>query len=185
MDRISKSKLFRGLVLVLAVSISGFALAACGGGHHEKEGLVEGEPVKLGPLTYKVLFTRPLNIQDVEDSQYLVGKPEPKPDQMYIGVFLNIYNHGDEAATIPDSFEIETTAGRKYTNLPSKSIYALETGTTLEPKDNLPQIDSTAQVGPIGGAMLLYLIDRDSAENRPVRQIIEGEDGPASFDLDL
>ena len=33
--------------------------------------------------------------------------------------------------------------------------------------------------------MLLYLIDRESAEQRPVQLTIEGEDGPATFDLDL
>jgi hypothetical protein len=185
MERISKSNLFRGLVLALLVAISGLALAACGGGHEEKEGLAEGEIVELGPLQYQVLFTRPLNINDIEDSEYLVDKEPPPPDKMYIGVFVNIHNDGDEAVQIPDEFELETTSGRRYTNLESESVYALEPGATIEPDNNLPQIDSTAQVGPIGAAMLLYLIDRQSAEERPVQLIIPGEDGPASFDLDL
>ncbi len=185
MEMIPKSKWFRGLVLALVVAISGVALAACGGGHEEKEGLAEGEIVKLGPLQYNVLFTRPLNINDVEDAEYLVGKRPPGPDQMYIGVFLDIHNDSDEAARIPESFEIETTAGRKYTNIPSQSNYALETGSTIGAGDNLPVVDSTAQVGSVGAAMLLYLIDRESAEQRPVQLIIEGEDGPATFDLDL
>ncbi len=185
MERISKSNLFRGLVLALVVAISGLALAACGGGHEEKEGLAEGEIVELGPLQYQVLFTRPLNINDIEDSEYLVDKDPPPPDKMYIGVFVNIHNDGDEAVQIPEKFEIETTSGRRYANLPSESIYALEPGATIEPKTNIPPIDSTAQVGPIGASLLLYLIDRQSAEERPVQLFIEGEDGPASFDLDL
>jgi hypothetical protein len=185
MERISKSNLFRGLVLALVVAISGLALAACGGGHEEKEGLAEGEIVELGPLQYNVLFTRPLNINDIEDSQYLVGQPEPGPNQMYIGVFVHVHNDSDDAHTIPDSFKITTTAGREYENIPSKSIYALQPGATVEPHDNLPQVDSTAQVGPIQASMLLYLIDRESAEQRPVQLTIEGEDGPATFDLDL
>nr|HNH86891.1 hypothetical protein [Solirubrobacterales bacterium] len=73
MERLSKSNLFRGLVLALVVAISGLALAACGASHEEKEGLAEGEIVELGPLQYNVLFTRPLNRNDIEDSQYLVG----------------------------------------------------------------------------------------------------------------
>ncbi len=185
MERISKSNLFRGLVLALIVAISGLTLAACGGGHEEKEGLVEGEPVELGPLTYNVLFTRPLNINDVEDAEYLVGKQQAPSEKMWIGVFVKVHNDSDEAHQIPDSFKIRTTSGREYANVPSESIYALEPGATIEAKDNMPKIDSTAQVGPIEASMLLYLIDRQSAEERPVRLIIEGEDGPASFDLDL
>ena len=186
MERISKSKLFRGLVLALVLAVSGFAISACGSSHEELEGLAEGEPVKLGSLQYNVLFTRPLNINDVEDAEYLVGKPAPRPDQMYIGVFMNVHNDGAEATQIPEQFQIETTTGRRYENIPSKSIYALEPGATLEPEDNLPEVDSTAQVGPIGAAMLLYLIDRQSAEERPVKLILEGEDGEhATYDLDL
>lgn len=185
MERISKSKWFRGLVLALVVAISGVALAACGGGHEEKEGLAEGEIVELGPLDYQVLFTRPLNVNDVEDSQYLVGQKQAPPNKMYIGVFVNIHNRSDEEATVPDSFEIETTSGRRYENLPSESVYALQPGATVDAHSYMPEVDSTAQVGPIGASMLLYLIDRESAEQRPVQLIIEGEDGPASFDLDL
>ncbi|MCB0860123.1 MAG: hypothetical protein KDB54_05655 [Solirubrobacterales bacterium] len=185
MERISKSNLFRGLVLALVVAISGLGLAACGGGHEEKTGLAEGEIVELGPLQYNVLFTRPLNINDIEDSEYLVGKPAPGPNEMYIGVFVHVHNDSDDPETIPESFQIETTAGRKYENIPSESIYALQPGATVEANDNIPQTDSTAQVGPIGASMVLFKINRESAEQRPVQLTIDGEDGPATFDLDL
>ncbi|MCB0869730.1 MAG: hypothetical protein KDB52_02765 [Solirubrobacterales bacterium] len=186
MERISKSKLFRGLVLAFVVAISGFALAACGANHEEKEGIVEGEPVHLGSLEYNVLFTRPLNINDVEDAEYLVGKQEAPANKVWIGVFVKIHNTSeDDAHQIPESFQVETTSGRKYTNIPSESIYALQPGSTLEPEGNIPVIDSTAQVGPIQASMLLFLMDRESTEQRPVKLIIEGEDGPATVDLDL
>ena len=68
---------------------------------------------------------------------------------------------------------------------PSKSVTPLQPGATVEPHDNILQVDSTAQVGPIGASMLLFLIDRESAEQRPVELTIDGEDGPATFDLDL
>lgn len=186
MERISKRKWFRGLALALVVAISGFALAACGASHHEKEGIVEGEAVALGDLQYNVLFTRPLNINDVEDAEYLVDKQEAPADKIWVGVFVKVHNLSDEKShQIPESFEIETTSGKRYKNVPSESIYALEPGATLEPEGNLPEIDSTAQVGPIQASMLLYLMDRDSTEERPVKLIIEGEDGPATVDLDL
>lgn len=186
MERISKSKVFRGLVLALVIAASGFAISACGASHEEKHGIVEGEPVALGSLEYNVLFTRPLNINDVEDAEYLVGKEEAPGDKMYIGVFVKIHNTSeDEAFEIPSKFQIETTSGRKYTNIPSESIYALVPGETIEPEGNIPVVDSSAQVGPIQASMLLYLMDRESAEERPVKLIIEGEDGPATVDLDL
>jgi len=185
MERISKSKVFRGLVLALVLAVSGFAVSACGSSEEEKTGLAEGEPVKLGSLEYNVLFTRPLNINDIEDSEYLVGKPAPGPDQMYIGVFVHVHNSSDDPQQIPDTFKIKTTTGIEYENIPSKSVYALDPGATVQPHDNIPQTDATAQVGPIGASMLLYLINRQSAEERPVQLYIEGEDGPATFNLDL
>lgn len=186
MERISKRKWFRGLVLALLVAISGFTLAACGASHEEKEGIVEGEPVALGDLEYNVLFTRPLNINDIEDAEYLVGQKEAPADKIWIGVFVKIHNLSeDESHRIPDSFEIETTSGKKYENVDSDSIYALQPGVNLGPEDNLPAIDSTPQIGPIEASMLLFLMDRQSTEERPVKLIIEGEDGPATVDLDL
>lgn len=186
MERILKRKWFRGLVLALVVAISGLTLAACGANHEEKEGIVEGEVVALGDLEYNVLFTRPLNINDVEDAEYLVGKQEPAANKIWIGVFVKIHNASEDAShQIPESFEVETTSGKRYSNIESESIYALQPGVTLEPQGNLPEIDSTPQVGPIQASMLLFLMDRDSTEERPVKLIIEGEDGPATVDLDL
>lgn len=181
-----KNNWFRGLALVLAIVFSGFALAACGVDHEEKTGIVEGEPVALGPLEYNVLFTRPLNIDDVEDSEYLEGQPEPEPGFTYIGVFVKIKNlDEDNAHTLPESFKIETTKGTEFENIPSDSIYALQPGTEVPPNGDIPVIDSTPQVGPIQASMLLYLMDDASTELRPVELHIEGEDGPATVELDL
>lgn len=176
----------RGLALALIVALSGFALAACGSEHEEKTGIVEGEPVALGSLEYNVLFTRPLNRDDVEDKDYLVGHPAPKPGFTYIGVFVKVQNlDEDNAHAIPGSFEIVDTKGQRFENLPSKSLYALQPGTKIEPEGVLPEIDSTPQVGPIQASMLLYLVNDESMELRPVELHIEGEDGPATVELDL
>lgn len=186
MDKISKSNWFRGLTAAVIVVLSGFALAACGSEHHEKTGIVEGEPVALGPLEYNVLFTRPLNADDVEDAEYLVGQKPAPVGHSYIGVFVKIANLDDDAShRLPDSFEIETTMGQTFENLPSDSTYALQPGTTVPGGGNVPEIDSTPQVGPIQASMLLYLVDDEATEHRPVELIIEGEDGPATVELDL
>jgi len=181
-----KKNWLRVLVLALAVVFSGVALAACGADHEEKEGIVEGEPVHLGPLEYNVLFTRPLNKADVEDSQYLVGQPEPEPGFTYIGVFVKIQNTDeDNEHTLPESFKIVDTTGTEFENIPSESIYALQPGTVVPPEGDVPVIDSTPQVGPIQASMLLYLMDDAATELRPVELHIEGEDGPATVELDL
>lgn len=187
MDMNFKSNRFRGLAAaLLLVLFSGFALTACGSQEHEKTGIVEGEPVALGSLEYNVLFTRPLNPNDVEDSEYLVGKEPAPPNHSYIGVFLQVRNLDEDAErTIPSSFTIRTTAGTEYTNLPTRSIYALEPGATIDGDGQLPVVDSTPQVGPIEASMLLFRIEDHSMEQRPVELIIEGEDGPATVELDL
>lgn len=187
MDTNFKSKSFTGLVsALLLVLVSGLALAACGAQEHEKTGIVEGEAVALGQLEYNVLFTRPLNPNDVEDSEYLIGhKPAPR-DTSYIGVFMQVKNLDENAGqTIPETFTLRTTSGKEYTNLAAPSAYALEPGATIPPDGQLPVVDSTPQVGPIQASMLLFRITDKSMENRPVELIIEGEDGPATVELDL
>lgn len=186
MEMISKRNRFMGLVLALLVLVSGTALSACGSTEHEKTGIVEGEPVALGQLQYNVLFTRPLNPNDVEDSEYLVGHKPAPPDTTYLGVFLQVENlDKNQGHAIPDSFSIRTTTGKEYSNLDTESIYALQPGATVDPHGGLPVVDSTPQVGPIQASMLLFRVADESMENRPVELIIEGEDGPATVELDL
>ncbi|MGK2932273.1 MAG: hypothetical protein ACSLFD_05835 [Solirubrobacterales bacterium] len=181
-----KNNWLRGLALLAIVLFSGFAVAACGVDHDEKEGIVEGEPVHLGHLEYNVLFTRPLNRDDVEDKEYLVGQPPADPDQTYIGVFVKIKNTSeDDSATLPEHFELVDTEGQRFENIPSESIYALEPGIEVGPEDDVPAIDSTAQVGPIQASLLLFLLPDEALELRPVELHIEGEDGPATVELDL
>ena len=52
-------------------------------------------------------------------------------------------------------------------------------------EDDVPAIDSAAQVGPIQGSMLLFKMNDEAMENRPVQLVINGEDGPATVDIDL
>jgi hypothetical protein len=41
----------------------------------------------------------------------------------------------------------------------------------------VPTIDSAAASGPIKGSMLLYLVDEQATENRPLELEIPGPDG--------
>lgn len=160
---------------------AGLGLVACGGSGGEEHGgveiVVEGEPFEVGPLRYNVLFTRPLNRYDVEDREYLVGQPDAGPDEIYLGVFVKIANTDEEKPhRIPEDFELVDTSGQRFENIETRSIYRLKTGRLLGPGDDEPAIDSTPQVGPIQAAMLLYKVDDETLELRPVELEIPGEE---------
>ena len=117
-----KDNWLKAALMAAVVLVSAFALTACGNSEEEKTGIVEGEPVHLGPLEYNVLFTRPLNKSDVEDSQYLADQPFPKPGTTYIGVFVKIENTDeDEAHRLPEGFKIITTTGKSFETSPAKA----------------------------------------------------------------
>jgi hypothetical protein len=188
METILNSKWIRAVMLALAVAASGVALSACMAEDHSEDGVevvIEGEPVRLGPLGFNVLFTRPLNRFDVEDRYYLSDQPPPPPGSTYIGVFIRITNQGDVAHEVPKSFEIVDTRGQTFENIPSKSIFAVPTGSEIEPDDQIPKIDSPPQVGTIQASLLLFEVEDSVLENRPVRLELQYEGEKAEVDLDL
>jgi hypothetical protein len=173
--------LLLGVAMVCAVAP---ALSACGGEEEELD-VVEGEPVELDGVEYTVVISRFLNPDDTEDAEYLVGEPEPGPEQLYLGVFIQVSNEGDEPAEIGDDLTVVDTRGMEYEPVASESPYALE-ATTLEPGDELPRPDSTAAAGPIQGAMVLFLLDERSTENRPLELEIPGPSGQTGLvELDI
>ncbi len=189
METILNSKWIRTLMLALVVAASGVALSACMPEEHGEDGVevvIEGEPVKLGPLEFNVLFTRPLNRFDVEDRYYLSDQPPPAVGSTYIGVFIRIKNKdSDVAHEIPGSFEIIDTRDDTFESIPSKSIFAVPVGEEIEPGQQIPEIDSPPQVGPIQASLLLFEVPDEVLENRPVRLELEYEGEKAEVDLDL
>lgn len=181
MNPVTAKRGFGRIALVTVAAAAAFGLGACGSSEGEKHGgeeiVVEGEPFEVGPLRYNVLFTRPLNKYDVEDREYLVGQPDAGPDEIYLGVFVQVSNTDEEKPhKVPETFELVDTSGRRFENLETRSIYRLNTGELLGPGDEEPTIDSTPQVGPIQAAMLLYKVDDETLELRPVELEIPGEE---------
>ena len=165
---------------MLAVLASG-----CGGGEETLD-VVEGQPVELGHLEYNVLFTRFLNPGDVEDAGYLEGQPPLPPNSLYLGVFLQVENLDEEhPALLPDHLTIMDTDENVYDAIPSRSAYALELGEQIEPGGEVPENNSTAEVGPIEGSLILFRIDDETQEKRPLKLIVPGLDGPAQIELDI
>ena len=147
---------------------------------------MEGEPVELGPLQWNVIFSRFLNPSDEEDQAYLVGQRQPPADATYLAVFVQILNKDKEGPQrLPSTLTILDTEHQSYESLPSDSLYALQLGGRVAAEDQVPALDSSPQVGPIKGSMVLFLIPDKAAEDRPLELVIPGEDGPATVDLDL
>jgi hypothetical protein len=176
----------RPLLLIAAVALLllSIGVSACGKEENSKD-TVEGVPVELGDMQYKVLFSRFLNPYDVEDREYLVGQPAPGADSHYLGVFVQIVNKSkDTDGTIPSGWVINDTQDDSYFPVTSKSPYALAFGDSVGPEDQVPALDSTPQGGPIGGSMILFEIPDSANDNRPLEMEIPTPDGTARVRLD-
>jgi hypothetical protein len=173
------------LLAALALLVLSLGVSACGYESHETE-VAEGHPVELGELSYIVTFSRYLNPNDTEDSAYLVGQEEPPPGYTYFAVFFEVQNESDEPQQLPDSLEIVDADHDKFEALPSESLYALELGGEVEEQEQIPVLDSTADLGPIEGALALFLLPASANEARPLILHIpgpEGENGEVTLDL--
>jgi hypothetical protein len=172
-----------GLLLCLV------ALTAVGAECNEEDlgELVEGEAFELGDLRYNILFTRFLNVEDVEDRDYLTGQPPAPAGKDHLAVFLLLENEGSDPVTIPESsdFKLTDTTGATYAPIESDSLFALQFGATIEPGDEVPAGDSVAASGPVEGAMVLFLVDQAVTENRPLDLDISSDDGEAKIELDI
>ncbi len=181
-----RRRLLLPLLAALILGLVTLTISACGSSEDEKTDLMEGEPVTLGDLQYNVVFSRFLNPHDVEDRQYLVGQPPPPADAAYFGVFVQVINKSHEdPLVIPEVFKIVDTDDQAFTSLASDSLYALPLDASIGPEDIAPALDSAPQVGPIDASMVLFLIPDAAAENRPLKFVIPGIDGPATIDLDV
>jgi hypothetical protein len=178
----------RRLVLPLLAALFLVALSlvvsACGYSSDSKN-VKEGEPVKLGEVKYNVIFSRYLNANDSEDSAYLVGQPEAPDETAYFGIFFEAQNESKEAQPLPKTFTIKDAFGETYDAVPTESLYAFPLNGEVEAQEQIPVLDSTAQQGPIEGALVLFLLPDSASENRPLTLEIEGPEGPAHVLLDL
>jgi hypothetical protein len=164
------------LLAALALAVLAVGVSACGYESHEKE-VVEGEPVELGELSFNVTFSRYLNPDDNEDSAYLVGQPPPPPGSTYFGVFFEVQNESEEPQTLPSTLTIVDADHNSFEVLPSESLYALELGGEVEAQEQVPVLDSTADLGAIEGAVTLFLLPDAASDARPLTMEIPGADG--------
>ncbi len=175
----------RKTLLVCVLLVGALTLAACGAGEAELEA-PEGEPVELGPLHYNVQITRFLNPRDAGDDAYLVGQPEAGEGKTYLGVFLTIDNESEATQSVPEDFELVDTRENSFPATPSESSFALQFGASIPPNGEVPEPGTAAASGPIGGSMILFLVEETTAENRPLKLEIPPAGGPGgAIELDI
>jgi hypothetical protein len=172
--------LFAALMLgLLAIGVS-----ACGSGNPRE--VEEGEVVKVGGLKYTVIFSRYLNENDNEDAAYLSGQEPPGENANYFGVFLQVQNTSHETKGLVDRLTITDAEDNVYNALPSESEFAFPLGGSVEENEQIPVLDSTAQMGAIQGSVAIFELPEEVSANRPLLLHIPGppgESGVVKIDL--
>jgi hypothetical protein len=183
--------------LLPLAALASAALLAAGCGEQREvrtQGETEGLYVDSGPLTYQVQISRYLNPADVEDRSYFKGlspgAARLTQNQVWFGVFMRVqnYTHQTQTPPAPRDFTIRDTQKNVYrpqainTNI---NVFAYVqrpiVGSGVVPEPNSP-----AGFGPIGGALLLYKLNVASTQNRPLELHIAPPEGREAFiDLDV
>jgi hypothetical protein len=184
----------RRLNLIAPLCAAVLLLAGCG----DKQTAVkfaetEGVSVEVGGLTYQVQISRYLNPNDVEDRYYLRGMPQGTPldpgkDAVWFGIFMRVKNASKDTLTPTTQFTITDTEERRFQPLPldEKANPFLYVADPIPHAGVLPEPESPAASGPVQGSLILFRINADSLQNRPLVLHIDGPAGDsATVDLDL
>jgi hypothetical protein len=173
------------LAAALAVSLAGFA-SACGGS--DLGDIDEGQSFEMGDLRYNVFYDRFLNPQQIEDADYVKGLPAPPAGKAYYGVFVLIVNEGDKTVELPQpgDFKMSDTTGAVYTPIDNEGTdFGFPFGSPLEKDSEVPEPESIAAQGPTQGSLLLFLVDQQVTENRPLELEINSQGETANVKLDV
>jgi hypothetical protein len=178
--------LARALTLLACLVALAATVAACGKEQGVEEPAREGLALPLDGVDYNVFITRQLNPKIPADDAVYDG-PEPGPDENLYGVFIQACNNSDDSHATVDDFTIVDNQGNEFEPepLPDDNQFAY-TPRELAPKECIPEAGSVAQLGPTGGAMLLFKLPLQTTENRPLELEIQGEgDEKLTFELDI
>src|SRR5215207_7319610 len=75
----------------------------------------------------------------------------------------------------------------QFEAMESESIFALPFNGEVEAEEQIPRLDTPAQLGPIEGSIAIFLLPESASENRPLTLHIpgEGDEEGAEVTLDL
>ena len=173
-----------GLLAVLALAVP---VAGCGDDEEGDEApeAVEGEPLHVGELIYNVSITRFLNPNITEDEAYLEGAPEEPRGMSYLGVFLQIKNETDEELLSASDYHVVDGSHRTYEPFDLETEFSLAVGAPVPADGVIPEPDTVAAAGPTQGALLLFLVNDDVSEERPLELEVGAAAGEGTIELDI
>lgn len=172
------------LLALLALLVLAVGVSACGYESDSKE-VDEGQSLELGELKYNVTFSRYLNPNDNEDEAYLVGQKEAPKGETYFGVFFEVQNESDEPQVLPSTLTITDADDKEYEVLESESEFALPFNGEVEAQEQIPRLDTPAQLGPIEGSVAIFLLPEEASEDRPLTLHIPGDEGEEGGEVTL
>ena len=179
-----RRRLTMPLLAALMLAVLALGVTACGSGDPSE--VEEGEVVKVGELKYTVVFSRYLNPSDNEDAAYLKGLEPAQKEKNYFGVFLQVKNTSHESIGVVNELWITDSIDNKYEPIEVESEYAFPFGDALTEQETIPAYDSTAEAGPIQGAVVVFELPEEVSANRPLLLHIPGagkEIGIVKLDL--
>jgi hypothetical protein len=173
------------LGLVLCAAVCAVGLSAC----FKKEPVhktadTEGIYVDAAGVSYQVQLSRELNPAAVEDQEYLRGLPPltspPNGQEEWFAVWLRAENLGRKPAPMVADFTIDDTQGNVYKPVPLTAANPVRyVPTQIPPHTTEPLQDSPAYFSPTQGELLLFKINVNAYQNRPLTLHLLGSGSPA------
>lgn len=180
--------------------LTALALSACGSADmRETTGSYSGENgaaapyLNVGDLVYQVQITRSLNPWETEDSSFLEGIPSAgkgiEAGEEWFGVFMQVYNETKSSHPDASDVTITDTEGQVFHPITPAATnpFAYRAGQVPQ-KGQVPALDSPASYDSAGGALLIYKINLEALEDRPLTIHIANPENPsetASAELDV
>jgi len=180
-------------LVVLAALLIALVAGGCG---HEELTVADTESLytEIDGLKYQIQMSRYMNVNDVEDREYLKGLPEgtaqPSADEVWFGIWVRVQNEGDKTLPSADTWEIHDTQGNVFRPIPIDTDinpFAFQKGIDVPPATVLPLSSSAAGQGPIQGSLLLFKLKTESLQNRPLElHFSNGAQGQTGiYDIDV
>lgn len=158
------------LACLFAVALGGCARGTAS--NAQNQATDEGTYLEAGGLKYQIQISRYLNPSDGEDHGYLIGLPPGEKlgtNDIWFGIFMRVENDGDRPAAATSNYTITDTQGNTFHPVPlgASNVFAYRAH-TLPPGGKIPAPDSSAGQGPIQGSLLLFKLNQDDLQNRPL-----------------
>jgi hypothetical protein len=162
--------------LVALVALSTLAVAAgCGNSETSEVTTAETEGIylDLGGMKYQIQMSRYLNPSDTQDRDYLHGLPTgvtAGKGNLWFGIWMRVENSSNKPLPVATDYTITDTQKAVYRPVPldaKANPFAYQAG-PVAPQSTLPAPDSAGWNTPVQGSLILFRINVDSLQNRPL-----------------